>query len=83
MFQNLDSEAKRERIYQYLEKALNVAFEKFTSNELGDSERLGWGRLVVQLVHETSALVRTDILEKNSEDIEMIKTVCRMRGDNI
>ena len=83
MLTNLDSEAKRNKIYAYLEKANGIAYEKFVSEDLNDSERLGWGRLVVQLLHEMSNLVKTDLLEKNREDIENIKTLIRLKGDDL
>lgn len=76
----LNGEAKRDIIYGHLEGALKVAIAKYYSEEIDDSQRLGWGRLVLQFLHEISVLVKDDIMEKNREDIENLKAVFRLKG---
>jgi len=62
---------------------LEVAIGKYEDDSTLDSERIQWGRLLVRVLADLSGLVRDDLLEKNREDIENMKTVLRLKGEKL
>lgn len=79
----MDSSWERQRITRNYERVLEVAIEKYENDNTPDSERIQWGRLLVRVLADLSGLVKVDLLEKNREDIEGMKTVLRLKGEKL
>ena len=79
----MDSSWERQRITSNYERVLEVAIGKYEDDSTLDSERIQWGRLLVRVLADLSGLVRDDLLEKNREDIENMKTVLRLKGEKL
>lgn len=79
----MDSSWERQRITSNYERVLEVAIGKYEDDSTPDSERIQWGRLLVRVLADLSGLVRDDLLEKNREDIENMKTVLRLKGEKL
>jgi hypothetical protein len=71
--EGLNEKNDNSRLKSYLDSVLKVSEKKFNYDRKPDSNRIKWGRLIVNAVQAYGKLLELDELETMKEDIEKIK----------
>lgn len=76
-------EDERKSIKNDLDRILEAAFSNFRDEKTSTGEQLNWGRLIVRILGEKADMAKDEMLERNREDLENVKAILRLRGEEI